>query len=94
MQGDMSALLEAGEVDHCDDQRRDREDALMQDRQHEGADVQHRRIMDTLDEHLANWLGLVVVVLHFVEQAEDCVPFHASGHVGIGPDVAMEEMQR
>jgi hypothetical protein len=50
--------------------------------------------MDTLDEHRANRLRLVVVVLHFVEQPEDCVPFHASGHVRISPDVAMEEMQR
>ena len=40
----------------------DREDALVQDREHERADVQHRRIVDALHEHGANRLWLVVMV--------------------------------
>jgi hypothetical protein len=92
MQGNMRRFLESRKVYDRDDERAHGKDSLVQNRENERAYVKGGGVVDTCTE---NWVKqrLRLLVLNFIEQPEDAVPFHPSYHIGVRPNVPMEEVQ-
>lgn len=89
MQRDCGVLLELAQIKHANDKFRYVEQALVQDREDERADVVGRAVVQGLGK-LSAETGLVYVILHFRIQLERRVALHPLQNLRPFADVPMD----
>ena len=92
MKCDVGGLLEAAQIDHAHDESGYTENALVQDGENKGRDVQRAHIVDRFREDAVQ-VGFVVI-LRLKKRPEHGVPLHPNKHFWIRADMPEEKVDR